>query len=77
MDIQTRKVNLIQELLRISNEDLIYKLEQFLFSEKRKLFNQELQPMTLDRLNYIIDDSEDDIENNRTIEADLLIDIKN
>jgi len=77
MDIQTRKVNLIQELIRISNEDLIYVLEQLLFSEKRKLYEKERQPMTLDEFDSIIDDSEDDIGNNRTIKADLLLDIKN
>ena len=36
MDIQTRKLNFIQEILAISNEKVISKLESLLKKEKKK-----------------------------------------
>jgi hypothetical protein len=36
MDIQTRKLNFIQEILAVSNEKIIDKLESLLKKEKKK-----------------------------------------
>ena len=42
MDIQSRKLNFVQEFLRLDNEKLIKKLERILFQEKREFTNQIL-----------------------------------
>ena len=72
MDIQTRKLNFIQEFLRLKNEKLIAKLENILKSEKVKKYQENLNPMTEDELNQIIDDAEKDSANgNLTSAVDL------
>ena len=69
MDLQARKINLIQEFLRINSEDLINKLDKFLQIEKSKIYKQELKPMSMDSFNTIIDQAEDDAANGRVVEA--------
>ena len=72
MDLQARKLNLIQEFLRINSEELINKLDNFLHTEKSKIYEQELKPMSMDSFNAAIDQSEDDAANGRVIEANQL-----
>ena len=43
MDLQARKLNLIQEFLRINSEELITKLDNFLHTEKRRIYEQEFK----------------------------------
>ncbi|MFZ4740222.1 MAG: hypothetical protein ACOYLE_03575 [Bacteroidales bacterium] len=69
MNIQARKINLIQEFLRINSEELINKLDIFLHAEKSKIYEQELKPMSMDSFNATIDQSEDDAANGRVIDA--------
>jgi hypothetical protein len=69
MDLQARKLNLIQEFLRINSEELITKLDNFLHTEKRRIYEQELKPMSMDSFNAGIDQSEDDAVNGRVIDA--------
>ena len=69
MDIQARKINFIQEFLRINSEELINKLDKFLHVEKSKIYEQELKPMSMDSFNAAIDQSEDDSANGRVVEA--------
>jgi len=69
MDLQARKIYLIQEFLRINSEDLINKLDKFLHVEKSKIYEQELKPMSMDSFNAMIDQAEDDAANGRVIEA--------
>jgi hypothetical protein len=69
MDLQARKLNLIQEFLRINSEELITKLDNFLNTEKRRIYEQELKPMSMDSFNAGIDQSEDDAVNGRVIDA--------
>ena len=69
MDLQTRKLNFIQEFLRLKNEDLVNKLEHLLRSEKKKQFEENLNPMNLDEFNKIIDSAELDSQNNNVILA--------
>ena len=72
MDIQSRKINLIQEFLRINSEELINKLDKFLHNEKRKIYEKELKPMSIDSFNTMIDEAEDDAANGRVVEAKIL-----
>ena len=72
MDIQARKISIIQEFLRINSEELINKLDKFLHDEKKKIYEKELKPMSLDNFNEMIDKAEDDSVNGRVVEAKIL-----
>lgn len=73
MDIVARKLNFVQEFLRISDEDLVDKLERFLRAERKKRVDKEIKPMTMNEFNQIIEKSEDDIKNGRVTEARELL----
>jgi hypothetical protein len=72
MDIEARKINLIQEFLRINSEELINKLDKFLHAEKRKIYAKELKPMSIESFEAMIDRAEDDAANGRVVEAKIL-----
>lgn len=73
MDIVSRKLNFVQEFLRISDEGLINKLEDFLRTERKKRLAKEIKPMTMNEFNHMIEQSEDDVKNGRGIEARELL----
>jgi hypothetical protein len=78
MDVSVRKVNFVQEFLRINDETLIDKLENLLHTERKQSFLKDMQPMTLDEFNAMIDQSENDIRNGKCTDAnDLLQKIQN
>ncbi|MBW6480911.1 MAG: hypothetical protein K0B37_15885 [Bacteroidales bacterium] len=73
MDIQARKLNFIQEFLRITDEKLIARLEHLLHNERRKETERDLSPMSAEEFDQMIDQSEKDVETGRVNEArDLL-----
>ncbi|WP_081212496.1 hypothetical protein [Salegentibacter sediminis] len=72
MDLQTRKLKLIQEFLKVQSEDVIQELEKILKKENKKGKQKDLKPFTLDELNSRIDQSMDDSKNDRLIEANEL-----
>jgi hypothetical protein len=72
MNIQARKINLIQEFLRISSEELITKLDKFLHDEKKKIYEKELKPMSTESFNSMINQAEDDDADGRIVETKLL-----
>jgi isopentenyldiphosphate isomerase len=74
MDLQSRKLQFIQEFLRINSEEIINKLDKFMHEERKKIHEQELKPMSLEQFNEMIDRSEDDFANGRVIEVN---DLKN
>jgi len=69
MDIQTRKLNFIQEFLRLKNEKLIAKLEKTLKSEKVKSYEEHISPMSEDEFNRIIDEAEKDSKEGKLTSA--------
>ncbi|MFN3555736.1 MAG: hypothetical protein ACK4VN_07215 [Bacteroidales bacterium] len=73
MDIIARKLNLVQEFLRISDEDLVDKLERVLRAERKKRLDKEIKPMSMDEFDLMIEQSEDDIRKDRVIEARELL----
>jgi len=76
MDLQTRKLTLIQEFLKIQNEELITRIEKLLYT-KPQLNEKGFQPMSMKELDKRIDKSLDDSENDRVTKAtDLLEEIK-
>lgn len=73
MDIVARKLNFVQEFLRISDEDLVDKLERFLRAERKKRVEKEIKPMTMNEFDQMIEKAEEDINNGRVIEAKELL----
>lgn len=69
MDIISRKLNFVQEFLKISDEQLIKKLENTLRLERKKLIEKDLKPMSIDEFYSMIEASEDDFSNGRATEA--------
>jgi hypothetical protein len=73
MDIVARKLNFVQEFLRITDEDLVDKLEKLLRTVRRKMVDKEIKPMTMNEFNQMIEKAEDDVKNGRVIEARELL----
>lgn len=65
MNIETRKIEFIQEFLKLQSEEAISRLEKILNKEKNASVEQLFEPMTMDELNKRIDQSELDFKNNR------------
>tara|TARA_B110000091_G_C13579224_1_gene375715 strand:- start:73 stop:294 length:222 start_codon:yes stop_codon:yes gene_type:complete len=58
MDIQTRKIEFVQEFLKLQSDELVSVLENILKSETK----ENLKPMSMGELNKRIDRSEKDFE---------------
>ena len=67
MDIQTRKIEFIQEFLKVQSEELISRLESVL---KNK--DADFKPFTIEELNARVDKSLDDSKNDRVTESTVL-----
>jgi len=65
MDLQSRKIEFIQEFLKIQSEEAISRLEKLLKKEKKVTETNELEPMSEEQLNKRIDQSESDFKNKR------------
>jgi len=69
MDLQTRKINFIQEFLRTANNDILEKFEKMLRQERKKMYEDEVKLMTLDQYDKRIDNALKDLKNNRVTNA--------
>lgn len=67
MDIQARKLNLIEEFLKISDENIIEKLEYFINIEKQKQYDKDIKPMSLEEFHDMIDQAKQDKANGRVV----------
>ncbi|MHC1703759.1 MAG: hypothetical protein AB9846_07615 [Tenuifilaceae bacterium] len=67
MNIQARKLVLIEEFLRISDESLITKLESFIKQEKKVSHERNLKPMSLNEFHETIDQAKRDSDAGRVI----------
>ena len=65
MNLEARKIEFIQEFLKLQSEEAISKLENILKKEKDTSNERLFNPMTIDELNKRIDKSESDFKNNR------------
>jgi len=65
MDLQTRKIEFIQEFLKLQDEEAVARLEKLLEKEKKTDNVKQVKPMTKEELNQRIDESESDFKNNR------------
>ena len=69
MDIQTRKINFVQEFLRLRNIKLIEKLEKILLEDKAKEYKANLKPISIDNFNKMIDKSIDEVKQGKVVNA--------
>ena len=67
MNIQARKLVLIEEFLRIRDEGIISKLESFFKQEKRSSYEKDLNPMSLNEFHAMIDQAKSDSAEGRVI----------
>jgi len=65
MDLKTRKLEFIQEFLKLRSEEAVSRFENLLNNEKENLFAENIESMTQEELNARIDQSENDFENNQ------------
>ena len=65
MDLQSRKIEFIQDFLKLQSEEAISRLEKLLKKEKKNVVGKEFKSMTKKELNKRIDQSESDFNNNR------------
>ena len=65
MDLQTRKIEFIQEFLKLQSEDVIFQLENLLRKKSKSSDENHFEPMSIDEFNDGIDKSEDDFKNNK------------
>ena len=72
MNIEIRKLNFIQEFLKLPSESLLDKFEKLLRDERIKLYEKELKPMTLSQYEQKIDKALDDCKNKRVKSATQL-----
>lgn len=69
MDLQTRKLEFIQEFLKIRSEEVISKLEEILRKEKNTGTTVDFDPMSIEEFSLRIDRSMEDSKNGRLSEA--------
>jgi hypothetical protein len=67
MNIQARKLILIEEFLHISDESLITKLESFIRQEKKVSHERNLKPLSLNEFHEMIDQAKRDSDAGRVI----------
>jgi hypothetical protein len=72
MDLQTRKLELIQEFIKVQSEEVISRIENILKKENVKSEKKGFKPMTIEEFNSRIDQSMEDSNNGRLIEANEL-----
>jgi len=67
MDIQTKKLKLIEDFLSISDEKLLDKLDHLIKKEKYKSKTENLQPMSMDEFHEMVNEAIEDYEKGNTI----------
>ena len=72
MDIQTRKIQFIQEFLKHANENLLVKFEKLLKQEREKAFEKDIKPLTLKEYEQHMEKVFQDVNNNRVKSARVL-----
>ncbi len=65
MNLEARKIEFVQEFLKLQSEEAVSRLEKILRKEKKASDERIFEPMTEDELNKRIDQSESDFRNNR------------
>ena len=69
MNLETRKIEFVQEFLRLQYEEIVSELEKLLQKRKTELIENSLKPMSMEQFNAEIDHAMDDSKNGRMIKA--------
>jgi hypothetical protein len=69
MDLQSRKIEFVQEFLKVQSEEVVLRLEKLLRKENKYSMDNEFEPMTMEEFNARIDKSMEDSRNGRIIKA--------
>ena len=72
MDLQSRKIQFLQDFLKVQSEEVISRLENILRKENKTSDEENYTPMSIEEFNLRIDKSMEDSKNGRLIEADDL-----
>lgn len=72
MDIQSLKISIIQEVLKLENEVFIKDLENYLKRNKSEIAQNDLTAMPIEQFESEIEQSLDDIKNGRVVEVNEL-----
>ncbi|MBM7418022.1 MULTISPECIES: hypothetical protein [Chryseobacterium] len=65
MDIQSRKLEFIQDFLKLQSEEVIAQFEKLLKKAKNIEEENKLEKLTIEEMNERISKSEDDFENKK------------
>lgn len=65
MDIQSRKLEFIQDFLKLQSEEVIAQFEKLLKNAKNIEEENKLEKLTIEEMNERISKSEDDFENKK------------
>lgn len=65
MNLEARKIEFVQEFLKLQSEEAISRFEKILKNEKKESDESVFEQMTHEELNKRIDQSESDFQNNR------------
>lgn len=77
MNLETRKLSFIQEILRIQSEKTISRLETILIKEKSVTEFENIKPMSVKKFNQRIDKSLEDSKKGKLTEvSDLISEIR-
>ncbi len=72
MDLETRKIEFVQEFLKLESEEVISRLEKILWKENSVSTKEELDPISIEEFNDRINKSMSDSKNGRLIkDSDL------
>lgn len=67
MNLEARKLVLIEEFLRISDEKIIAKLESFIKQEKKSSHERKLKPMLMDEFLEMTEQAKQDSDAGRIV----------
>lgn len=68
MDLQTRKIEFMQEFLKVQSEDIVIQLEKLLKKETSKVGKEDIKPFSMDEFNNRINKSMLDAKHNKLTE---------
>jgi hypothetical protein len=71
MDLQTRKINFVQDFLKLESEQAIAQFEKLL--RKEKVSDSEFKPMSISEFHNRIEKSSKDSKNGKVTDVDDLI----
>lgn len=72
MNLQTRKLEFIEDFLKLTSEEAVIKLERLLKKQSESDFESKPSQMTVEELNSRIDQSMEDSKNGRLTDSKTL-----